>query len=644
MPDKPATVAAYAAGASLAAITLFYVFGPNFTIDGDDSSDNNRKKGIVGLSNPANDCFINSVLQALAGLGDLRLYLIRELHRRELDGQEVYDMLPDPQDIPRDQRPERLRELQQGTVTKALKEMLDRLNERPIYKKTISARPFVQALEYAFRTRISRNQQDAQEFLQIVAERLSDEYHAGIKARQRMPTLVDPSFDPDASTQPAQDPDDAMNQKEASEVEVRIDDRSENGLPAILTTKLKETDNEYGFPFEGQLESQIECQFCHYQYKPNKTSFVNLTLQVPQASSTTLNACFDGLLKTEYIDDFRCDKCRLQHALEIKLSEKARAHTEEERQRMEKEIQLIKDALENDPEQSPDGVTMPPSDLAPKRRIARHMRIVVFPKIIAIHLSRSIFDHSSSTKNAAKVAFPERLPLGGILTRKWYKLLAIVCHKGSHQSGHYESFRRNNLYPPFSTPDVFRSFAQSRVASENPSRAPSPRIRAKSSADQEPGSLNISPAESSPSLSSLTPPSPATSLPVPQSQENSRPTSSPRVSFQSNRSKSSSKLVPSSTPEGRDSSRSPSIRLRNSKSSASLSSGNGGPRPSTDALSGATSRFRRKRKHVDRWWRISDEKVKECKTADVLGMQREVYLLFYEIEKPDTSPHRADDG
>lgn len=46
------------------------------------------------------------------------------------------------------------------------------------------------------------------------------------------------------------------------------------------------------------------------------------------------------------------------------------------------------------------------------------------------------------------------------------------------------------------------------------------------------------------------------------------------------------------------------------------------------------SRLRRRRKANDRWWRISDEKVKECKTSDVLGMQKEVYLLFYELEKP----------
>ena len=47
MPDKPVTVAAYAAGASLAAITLFYVFGPTFFIDGigDDCAIVSRPRG-----------------------------------------------------------------------------------------------------------------------------------------------------------------------------------------------------------------------------------------------------------------------------------------------------------------------------------------------------------------------------------------------------------------------------------------------------------------------------------------------------------------------------------------------------------------------------------------------------------------------
>ncbi|KAF9889031.1 hypothetical protein FE257_008008 [Aspergillus nanangensis] len=642
MPEKPTTVAAYAAGASLAAVALFYVFGPNYTIDSEESSDSNRKKSIVGLTNTANDCFINSVLQALAGLGDLRVYLIRELHRRDLDGPEVYNLLPQPSELRRGDVPEKIRELQQGTITRALKEMLDRLNERPIYKKTISARGFIQSLEYAFRTRISRSQQDAQEFLQIVAERLCEEYHAGVKARQRAKDAIEIPAGPGA----VDTENNISVEKNTTDIEVRIDDGSEQGLPAIIDTKLKEIDNEYGFPFEGKMESQIECQYCRYQYKPNQTSFVNLTLQVPQKSSTTLNACFDGLLKTEYIEDFRCDKCRLQHALDVKMHELAQSPTEKDRNRLEDEIQMIQTALSTDPESLPAEVTLPPSELAPKRRIARHMRITAFPKVIAIHLSRSIFDHSSSTKNAAKVSFPEKLPLGGILTQTWFKLLAIVCHKGSHHSGHYESFRRNNLYAPFATPDVFSSYAQSRVASTNPSTAPSPRLGARRTPEIEPPPLSIPTSMSSPSLSSGSSQTPSRSdstkrsskatsqLNTPTSPAPRPSTSSSRVSFQSTRSKSTTRLSPGSDPQ------SPSTDTGRLSKSASRTSFMGITTGSNDSPSGAGSRLRRRRKANDRWWRISDEKIKECKTSDVLGMQKEVYLLFYEMEKPsqgDTS-------
>ncbi|KAJ5167981.1 Ubiquitin carboxyl-terminal hydrolase 16 [Penicillium canariense] len=613
MQEKPSTVAAYAAGASLAAVALFYVFGPNYTIDGDESSDSNRKKSIVGLSNLANDCFINSVLQALAGLGDLRVYLIRELHRRELNGPEIYNAVPSPDELSRAERPDKLRELQQGIITRALKEMLDQLNERPIYKKTITAHGFIQALEFAFRTRISRNQQDAQEFLQIVLERLCDEYHAGVRARQR---ALGPIATPAGSGAVVPEASAAEN---AAEVEVRIDDGTPNGLPAIIDNKLKEIDTEAGFPFEGKLESQIVCQHCHYQYKPNQTAFVNITLQVPQKSSTTLNSCFDGLLKTEYIDDFRCDRCRLQHAVDLKTQEKSRAESKSEKERFDLEIARIREALETDPESELEGIVMPPSELSPKRKIARHMRIVSFPKVIAIHLSRSIYDRNSSTKNAAKVSFPEQLPLGGILNQKWYKLLAIVCHKGSHHSGHYESFRRNHLYAPFSTPEAFSSYAQSRVASENPSAAPSPRLAARSIPDGDIGgeSGSISATTSSTSLSTVSPGASQLTPPMPRPATSSSRSSTPQ---------------PTSGSEGNNS---PTLEQGWFSTSSAPRPSRTIPRSSGDIPSGVSSRLRRRRKPNDRWWRISDEKVKECKTSDVLGMQKEVYLLFYERERAD---------
>ena len=46
-------------------------------------------------------------------------------------------------------------------------------------------------------------------------------------------------------------------------------------------------------------------------------------------------------------------------------------------------------------------------------------------------------------------------------------------------------------------------------------------------------------------------------------------------------------------------------------------------------------RHKRKKAPSNRWWRISDEKIKEAKTSDVLGMQKEVYMLFYELEREE---------
>ncbi|WEW55132.1 ubiquitin carboxyl-terminal hydrolase [Emydomyces testavorans] len=612
MPEKPATIAAYAAGASLAAITLFYVFGPNFTLDGDESNISGRKKGIVGLSNPANDCFINSVLQALAGLGELRLYLIRELYRRELEGKEIYESVPDAEDVPRGRSPEGVRQLQLAPVTKALKEMLDKLNERPIYRKTISARGFIQALEHAFRTRISRNQQDAHEFLQVVAERLCDEYHAGVKARKRAGAFLTVPVGGPGTLKAV----DVESEKVPGTIPNVADVDSEDALMA--GSRLKEaTREDYGFPLEGMLESQVECQFCGYKYKPNQTSFVNLTLQVPQKSSTTLSACFDGLLKTEYIEDFRCDNCQLIYTLDVKTKALQRASSDPERKAVENEISLLKYAIDHDPEVPLEGVEMPDARSIPRRKIARHMRITEFPSVLAIHLSRSIFDQSASTKNAAKVSFPERLPLGGILIRRWYRLLGIVCHKGSHHSGHYESFRQNHVYAPFSTPDAFRSYAQSRSASENPSAMSSPKMHiVPKPSDAEMSTLTIS-TESDISSSSIS--------------SASLPTVSPSLAQRSPLTSTFADRPTSATSLNRIPPRSSPLPAVSTKLDTGTK-GSGRPSSSDPSL------FRRKKRQNERWWRISDDRVKECKTSDVLGMQREVYLLFYEMERPGNEP------
>ena len=685
MPEKGFSVATYAAGASLATIALVYVFAPTYFIDNNPPSSSNplssltsRKTGVVGLANAANDCFINSVLQALAGLGDLRIYLIRETHRRTIDDTGLYvDAVPQDADVDGVSEgsgdgaaaPTRrvipvwkIEGLQAGLVTKGLKEMIDMLNERPIYKKVITAAPFVRVLETAFRQRISRQQQDAQEFLQIVAERLCDEYHAGQRARQYRRRQTEGQAS--AANRPldgavvgerlagiaaaaeaaatevtgaaAVSPVTSVDSKGVDKLDGAKPVYGSNGLSNIKTGSSGEDDEEEkGFPMEGKIESQIECLTCHFKPRPSEQTFCTLTLNVPQASSTSLSECFDMMLKTEYIDEFKCEKCRLVHAHEMLAAELGKTTSPTEQFRREATVALaeLQRAIETDPEHPPPSIVLPDVRYAPKRRIARHFRLVSFPKVLAIHLSRSIFDASNmSQKNSAKVSFPERLPLGGLLHRREYKLLSVVMHKGSHHSGHYESFRRQTVAAPYSNPNTFRP-SQVYSPASTP-MATTPRIGTADAALAANGVRSSSPSSSTAELPAAVqlPPAP-TSAPTSAPREDDTSggdTAAETSSLRSVARSTLSKIASSSHSLSRTGSRHSAhkaaastdddLRVKMEKSKSKAPSVASASRP-------------KKKKAQDRWWRISDEKVREASTREVLGMQREVYLLFYELER-----------
>ena len=622
MPDKPLTVLTYAASASLAAVALIYFFNPNHLIDGEasTSSASTRKKGVVGLFNPANDCFINCILQSLAGLGELRLYLIREVHRRELSDPAIYKSVPVNDKDGSQVDASKLVSLQSGEVTQGLKSMIDRLNERPIHKKTISASTFVRVLEIAFGTRISKTQQDAQELLQVVAERLAEEYHAGKEARKRL--LQDDGL---VSVKGNVE----IQEKEHANASISDSERQESDIvpmEATLTTEpdLDSIDEEVGFPLEGKTEAGIECSYCHFRPKPNATNFVMLNLMVPHKSSTTLNDCFDAHFKTEYIDDYTCDQCRLQHALNVLGNELSRVKSEAEKAQIRAKIRKVQMALHQDPEHPPEDADLPDIRLAPKRRIARHVQITDFPRILVIHLSRSVFDPGSfSTKNMAKVSFPEKLPLGGLLNRRNYKLLGVVTHRGTHNNGHYEAFRRQHLYAPYSTPHRKRpSGPYSTVGNSdlNAASNPSPPTQTPDTSD------SLIESTRAPKIMENGAPSTASSDRFASS--NSLP-SSTRPSSSSNSGITLSPPPPESlTPDplAKKSNLSESPNLESSKDKIRIDDTK--KRSSIDIPS-----LRRKKKTSERWWRISDDKVKECSTSDVLAMQKDVYMLFYEIDR-----------
>lgn len=123
-------------------------------------------------------------------------------------------------------------------------------------------------LERVFKQRISRQQQDAHEFLQVVAETLAEEHRDQRKwereRERRSRTARKESIEDvlDGSSSAAVSP--ADNLKEPSPSREKSEGLFE------------------GMPLEGRLRSEIECQTCRFTPKSTLSTFVVLTLPVPQ--------------------------------------------------------------------------------------------------------------------------------------------------------------------------------------------------------------------------------------------------------------------------------------------------------------------------------------------------------------------------
>ncbi|KAI9297669.1 cysteine proteinase [Neoconidiobolus thromboides FSU 785] len=294
-------------------------------------------------------------------------------------------------------------------------------------------------------------QQDAQEFFQILSDSLNEEDNVVLQTYRYSPLL------------------------DIGLLRSLIDDKQ---------TRLKANKNTNKFPYSirkdplnGLLASRLSCVQCGYTAAIRHFSFNNISLSLPFRNSCTLEECLLAYVTIESLQEVVCRKCSLNATLSKAIStlssqkgvkhkdRNAEAKIQDRSSPMLRQIQELTEALKYDIERNLS------KEIKVEKIVSKHCtKQVMFakaPPVLCLHLNRSAyFPNGSVTKNMCHVKFPEILDLSPFCTTghlvlgpqsplsipehtktpsNLYRLQAVIVHYGSHSYGHFVTYRRKPL-------------------------------------------------------------------------------------------------------------------------------------------------------------------------------------------------------
>ncbi|KAM9785613.1 ubiquitin carboxyl-terminal hydrolase 2 [Neosynchiropus ocellatus] len=238
--------------------------------------------GRVGLRNIGNTCFLNAIVQCLSHTGDLRDYCLLKSYRHDRFSKE------------------------EAKLTEAFSQVLSGLwseddcgadvNPRRFYSLFKEAVPHFSGYRSASMPALppvlvlkscpGLSQQDAQEFLRFLLDRLHTEVNRRPYARR------------------------AAKEPEQKFARFRISEES----AAMWKKHLEKDDSRIVDLFSGQLRSSLHCSVCSH-YSNTFDVFCDLSLPIPKRSSggeVTLKECLDLFSQEEKLDKENspmCERC-----------------------------------------------------------------------------------------------------------------------------------------------------------------------------------------------------------------------------------------------------------------------------------------------------------------------------------------------
>ncbi|XP_071807024.1 uncharacterized protein [Asterias amurensis] len=233
------------------------------------------KGGLVGLINLGNTCYMNSILQCLAQIGELKDYLLSGDYLRDINRKSAGE----------------------GNLIKGFADLMKQLWE-PKKRESVAPNKLHLAFQKISKQFRGSKQQDAQEFLRYLLSELHDETNT------------------------------AAGSKKSKEADVP-DDISEEEKAEIYWERYRARDNSiFSRIFVGQLKSTLECQTCKSR-SVTFDIFWDLSVPVPERKgsgfqrrtswdrenpdSFDIKDCLNKFTEAEVLDGenmVTCDKCK----------------------------------------------------------------------------------------------------------------------------------------------------------------------------------------------------------------------------------------------------------------------------------------------------------------------------------------------